>query len=202
MNDDEWICNITPLLGPQVSYTCEQLVLHAMDYFSHCQFLPIALASELSDRCGSTWNVYGLVSLVWGWSTSMGLYRNDPGPLSNWSMSMGFCQDDPAPSSIIFWRVLPLCWINSACVVGGPNSSSRAVAYDEDDVSLGSGSMGMDWVSDRGSSSLGSKEVGGLILHSSEGVWIWDCGHDYGWEYSCRFLLYILVTGCMAWLNP
>ena len=65
MNDDEWICNITPLLGPQVSYTCEQLVLHAMDYFGHCWFLPIALASESSDWCGSTQNIYGLVSPVW-----------------------------------------------------------------------------------------------------------------------------------------
>ena len=98
-----------------------------MDYFGHRQFLPIALANELSDRHGSTQNAYGLVMLVWGLSTSIGLYCNDPGPSSNWSMSMGFCWDDLVPSSIICWRVLPSCCINSLCVVGGSNSSSRAV---------------------------------------------------------------------------
>ena len=36
------ICNITLLLGPQVSHTCELLVFHAMDCFGHHQFLPIA----------------------------------------------------------------------------------------------------------------------------------------------------------------
>ena len=48
------------------------------------------------------------------------------------------------PSSIICWRVLPSCWVKSSCVVGGSDSSSKAVVYDEDDASLGSRSMGMD----------------------------------------------------------
>ena len=48
-DSDVRICNITPLLGPQVSHTSELLVFHAMDYFGHRQFLPIALASESSD---------------------------------------------------------------------------------------------------------------------------------------------------------
>ena len=164
-----------------------------MDYFGHRQFLPIALANESSDRQGSTWNAYGLVTSVWGWLTSIGLYCDDPGPSSNWSMSMGFCWDDPVPSSIICWRVLPSCWIDSSCVVGGSNSSSRAVAYDKDDASLGSGSMGIDWASDGGGSSLGSEELGGSMLSSSEGVWIQDSGH---------FLLYSLVTSRIPHLNP
>ena len=63
------------------------------------------------------------------------------------------------PSSIICWRVLPSCWVGSSCVVGGPDLSSKAVAYDEDDASLGSGSIGMDCVSDGGGWSLTS--VGG-----------------------------------------
>ena len=172
-----------------------------MDYFGHCRFLPIALANELSDHHGSTWNTYGLVTLVWGWSTSIGLYCDGPGPSSNLSMSMGFCWDDPVPLLIICWRVLPSCWIDSSCVVGGSNSSSRAVTYDEDDTSLGSGSIGIDWASDGGGSSLGSEEMRGLML-SSEGVWIWDSGHEYGWDNSRHFLLYSLVTGCIPCLNP
>ena len=76
------ICNITPLLRSQVSQTCGQLVFHVMDYFGHRQFLPIALANESSDCCGSTRNTYGLVLLVMGWSMSIGLYHDNPGPSS------------------------------------------------------------------------------------------------------------------------
>ena len=64
-DDDIRICNITPLLGPQVSHTCKLLAYHVMDYFGHHRFHPIALASESSDRCGSIQNAYRLVSLVW-----------------------------------------------------------------------------------------------------------------------------------------
>ena len=74
-------------------------------------------------------------------------------------MSIGCCWEDPKPSSIICWRVLPSCWVQSTCVVGVPELSSKAVAYDEDDVSLGCGSIGIDCVSDGRGWSLSS--VGG-----------------------------------------
>ena len=90
----------------------------------------------------------------------MGLWRDNPGPSSSWSTLMGFLWDDPTPSSIICWRVLPMCLSDSVCVVGGSSdsclgdgavdcmmgssSSFGAVTYDDDDALLGSGSIGTD----------------------------------------------------------